>query len=276
MLLKRYILLIILLFILPLIYQYDSGFIVFSGNSQSFMMDRHTVLHTLASSSQPPYPGPLRPLEPTLREMYMHKGFEVGVIAGTSHQLTDIGTGMYTFMGTHWQTTDLNAGVFGRYHFNNRWAINSSFHYARIHAADSLAPKESARYRRGFYYNNQIYELNVKGEYYFRRIFYDSPFRLYGFLGAAIFYHNPDLTVPDPENFEQDSYSLIQPAIPMGLGISYHYNENLRIGFDIGHRVTFTDYLDGFTRPAGPGDDAYFLASLKVSYFFGYQMFIPY
>ncbi len=276
MLLRRYILLVILLFVYPLIYHNDIGFLVYSGDSQSLMVDRHTELSVLSGSSQPPFPERLRPLEPSLREIYMHRGFEVGLIAGTSHQLTDIGTGMYTFLGTHWQTTDLNAGVFGRYHFNDRWAINSSFHYARIHAADSLAPKESARYRRDFYYNNQIYELNVKAEYYFRSIFYYSPFRLYGFLGAAVFYHNPDLTVPDPENFEEESYSLIQPAIPMGLGISYKYNENLRIGFDIGHRVTFTDYLDGFTRPAGPANDAYFLGSLKISYFFRDKTYIPY
>ncbi len=276
MLLIRYLLLIIFLIGLPEIFDDNLQFVAISNNSYSQISERHSMFSSESNRLRPPFIDRMRPLRPSRRALHMKKGFEAGIIIGTSHQLSDIGTGMYSFMGTHWETTDLNAGVFGRYHFNDRWAINSSFHYARIHAADSLAPKESARYKRDFYYNNQIFELNVKAEFYIPRILEDYPFRIYGFLGAAVFYHNPDLTVPDPENFEKESYGLIQPAIPMGLGILYFYNDNIRIGLDIGHRVLFTDYLDGFTRPAGPRNDAYFFGSLKISYFFGPQRYTPY
>ncbi len=209
---------------------------------------------------------------------YMELGFEAGIIAGTSHSLTNIGTGRPSFLGTHWETTDLNAGAFARYRFHPRWALNSSFHYARIHSADSLSGEGSGRYSRDFYFENQIFELNLTGEYFIASLFPAHPVDVYGFLGLAFFYHDPDLTVPDPPpaNYTEETYSHMQVAVPMGMGIIYRINENYRLGFDVGHRITFTDHLDGFSRPYSDDNDAYFLGSLRLSYFFTPHRYIPY
>ena len=275
----RLFLLIILLTGLPEVFVLDFGFEAYSNNSQPPMSDRRgRIRPNTPSRSRPPLTGRRKPLQRSIRSRLMQQeGIEAGIIGGTAHSLTNIGTGKTSFMGTHWETTDINLGVFGRYRIDNLWAVSSSFHYVRIHSADSLAPGTS-RYNRDFYFENQIFELSVKGEFYIPVVFDAFPVDVYGFLGVGIFYHNPKLTVPDPENFEKDSYNLIQPAIPMGIGIVYLINENFKIGFDVGHRMTFTDYLDGFSRTASDAHDSYFLGSIRVSYFFGdsHRRFRPY
>ena len=45
-------------------------------------------------------------------------------------------------------------------------------------------------------------------------------------------------------------YSNVQPAIPFGVGIKYIINPKWYIGFELGYRKTFFDYLDNI----GPGD----------------------
>ena len=273
----RLFLLIILFIGLPEVL--DFGFRAYSNNAQPPMSDRRSSLRPRnPSQSRPPYTGRRKPLQRSLRSRYVQQeGFEFGVILGTSHSLTNIGTGKPSFMGTHWETTDLNTGVFGRYRINDNLAVNSSFHYARIHSADSLAPENSSRFQRDFYFENQIFELSVKGEFYVPGLLEVIPLEIYGYLGVGLFYHNPQLTVPPGAVMPDDEYSLFQPAIPMGLGFKYSINESFIIGLDIGHRMTFTDYLDGFTRPASDSDDSYFLGSLRLSYFLGgYRSFRPY
>jgi hypothetical protein len=43
---------------------------------------------------------------------------------------------------------------------------------------------------------------------------------------------------------DKKPYSLWQPTIPFGGGVKFAITENLRIGFEIGLRKLFTDYLD--------------------------------
>lgn len=39
-------------------------------------------------------------------------------------------------------------------------------------------------------------------------------------------------------------YKLVQLCIPLGIGALYAVNEDIRVGFELGYRKTFTDYLD--------------------------------
>ncbi len=276
----RLLFLIALLSGLPELFLSSYSFEAYSSNARPPMSDRRESYRPQSQGrSRPPLTGRRRPLQRSLRSRYMQQqGFEVGLLGGTSHSLTNIGTGKPSFLGTHWETTDLNVGVFSKYRINDLWAVNASFHYVRIHSADSLAPENTARYTRDFYFENQIFEFSVRTEFFVPVLLDNYPIEVYGYLGLGAFYHNPDLTVPNPDNFEEPSYSLIQPVIPMGIGLAYPINRNFRIGLDIGHRLTFTDYLDGFSRPASDSNDAYFLGSLRVSYFFGdrQRRFIPY
>jgi hypothetical protein len=231
------------------------------------LMPPEVVSQTPSRSRLPSGERPLMPSRRTL--FYNQANWEVGAGGGVAYSLTDAG-GMSidkkaSFLNTQWNTADMATGIFARYRFNRIFAVNTTFHYARLNGADSIAGRS-----RGFYFNNQIAELAVRYEMFFPFPLAATPFDAYGFLGMAAFYNNPALYVPDPapSDFTWDEYSLIQPAIPMGFGFNYYYNNLLKIGYEIGWRKTFFDYLDGFTRPWSKGYDSYYFNTIKVTYIF--------
>ena len=99
------------------------------------------------------------------------------------------------------------------------------------------------------------------------------PLNPYIFLGVAAFHHNPQAKAPEfdlsctplPEagkwvNLQPlgtegqyvaggNPYSLIQLAIPLGLGVKVRLPDNLDFNFEIGFRQLFTDYIDDVGGP---------------------------
>jgi hypothetical protein len=221
----------------------------------------------LTPPSRSRIPSGKSPIAPSRRTLFYNpSGWEFGAGGGVAYSLTDAsGTSLdkkASFLNTQWSTADLNTGFFARYKIDRISAVNTTFHYARINGADSLAGRT-----RGFYFSNQIMELAVRYEVFvpFPALI---PVDLYGFIGAAAFYHNPVLYVPNPApaDFTRDEYSLIQPAMPVGFGISYSYNDFIKIGYEMGWRKTFFDHLDGFTRPWSKGNDSYYFNSLNFTF----------
>jgi hypothetical protein len=136
------------------------------------------------------------------------------------------------------------------------------------------------RYKRNLSFQNQINELSVVGIFdlfenqqtYMSR----AKWTPYAYIGVAVYFHNPkavapatDLTgAPLPEagnlvdlqplgtegqnanlptnavNYGIAPYSLVQFAIPFGLGARFRLTDVLDLSADIGFRYTFTDYLD--------------------------------
>jgi hypothetical protein len=218
-------------------------------------------------------PGNRKPISMSRRAISMHRfGWNIGGNIGSAYSLTDASGSSLNqrpgFLNTQWNTMSLNLGGFATYRFHENFAINTSLNYARLHGADSIAGRN-----RGFYFNNTILEMAVTTKVYAPISSPGFPFDFYGFIGIAGFYHNPQLTVPNPApaDFTWDQYSSLQPAIPIGFGFNYIYNRNLILGYEVGWRKTFFDYLDGFTRPWSKASDSYYFASLKVSYYIPQQ-----
>lgn len=221
--------------------------------------------------SDPPTHGRRSPL-PSLRDMELfgHRRWDIGLNIGTSHALTDIG-------GTNNQTpffildaqprgTRPHAGFFARYRLFRNHAINAQLNYGQLHEADTLSPKDSGRYNRRYFFDNEVFELAVKWEVYLPQWVFRSPLDVYAFLGLAVFYHDPELRVPDPDNFTPQDFNNIQPAFPLGAGLHYTFDNNLRLGFNLGWRKTFTDHLDGVSTPQSKGMDSYFFNQFSISY----------
>lgn len=227
------------------------------------------------SRSKPP-PQKRKPITQSRRSRAMTPtGWEFGGNIGTSHSLTEIGGSKNDsrgfIMDTQFEATSINIGAFGRYRFDYWLAAEVNFNYASISGADSLSPIGSSRYNRGFYFNNNIYELAAKAIGYAPRINHKIPLDIYAYLGVAGFYHNPSLSVPDPSNYDFEEFSNYQIALPMGLGAYYIFEQQYKLGLEIGWRKTFTDYLNGFTRPASKGYDSYYFTAIRFSYFINKQ-----
>ena len=179
------------------------------------------------------------------------------------------------FTSLRFKSTRPNIGVSYTRRFTPRISVRGMFAWGRITGDDlkSAAVNEAdnvPRYIRNLKFRNDIKELSAvatfdlfenRGTYLKRPDF--SP---YGFLGVAVFAHNPKAEyrgtfvalqplgtegqnlpkdeTADPAAIYPDPYARVQIAIPFGLGVKYKLDKNWDLGFEIGWRKTFTDYLD--------------------------------
>ncbi len=147
-------------------------------------------------------------------------------------------------------------GAFGRYKINPLLAVKGSFTYGRIQGADNLSTNPG-RQGRNLSFRNDILELAAVAEVYLfnfadvgHRGRYRMDFKSYAFAGLAGFRHNPKTeyngswVALQPLQTEGVSYKNIGLSIPVGMGFYFTYRRQHRFGWDIGWRLTFTDYLD--------------------------------
>jgi len=149
-------------------------------------------------------------------------------------------------------------GFFVRERASNTFSFCLSFDVIQLHGADSLSTNP-ARVGRNLSFENIVKEFTFKTEINLYTLYDIGPvrakqidFHMYGFTGFTVFLHNPtakymgnvyDLQPLKLEG-QSSAYSLIEPAIPLGIGLTYTFNRAHRFGAEIGWRITFTDYLD--------------------------------
>jgi Outer membrane protein beta-barrel domain len=147
--------------------------------------------------------------------------------------------------------------------------------YNYLAADDAKVDKTSisgqSRYLRNLSFRNQIKEFGVtlQGDIlptnrgYMRRNFLNP----YGYAGLSIFTNNPEALGPKDTPWEDQwvelqplktegqglkggpkTYSTIQIGVPIGFGVRYRLGNNWDLAFEIGYRLTFTNYLDDVGR----------------------------
>lgn len=141
------------------------------------------------------------------------------------------------------------------YELTDQILIRGAYNFARVNGSDAFNHKDNRL--RNLQFESTISEFSVVGEYYLFNL-YEKRYSPYGFIGLGIFHFDPYThdssgrkVFLKPLSTEgqgiypnKKPYSLWQPAIPFGGGIKFAITENLRIGFEIGIRKLFTDYLD--------------------------------
>lgn len=179
--------------------------------------------------------------------------FDIGGFMGTCLYQGDITN---NFIGK----ANFAGGINLRYNVNPYIAVRAGLTYGRIGADDKQA-KSQARKDRNLNFKSPVIEFSLVGEY---NVFgYNSGSRRrypgmvkskwspYVFGGISYFMFNPTTTYQGQvvnlsaiQTEPEKSYSLMQIAIPAGLGIKYNFERFWTIGFEMGYRKTFTDYLD--------------------------------
>jgi hypothetical protein len=185
---------------------------------------------------------------------------DIGVNIGGSNYVGEIGgdegEARSFLLDMKPKQTKIDGGGFYRYRFGESTGVQLGLNYIRIGGHDSLSTN-AGRAGRNLGFRNTIWELAVRGEYYFYstndvggRGRYQLDFKAYLFGGVAGFLHNPqsyyqgDWVSLQPLATEGITYSKLQFAIPVGVGFFYTYKRVHRIGWDFNVRKTFTDYLD--------------------------------
>lgn len=187
---------------------------------------------------------------------------DYGISAGASNYFGEFGGGKGEGRGfladMEFSFTRWTLGGFYRYRISSKIALKASLNYIRLSGDDAKSGNRT-RGARNLNFINDMFELSVNGEYYIYKVNdvggtgrYRTDFNIYLYGGIGAFYSNPkgqhavsgDWVSLRGLNSESKSYSVINLAIPLGIGFYYTLDRKYRIGMEIGWRTTFTDYID--------------------------------
>jgi len=176
------------------------------------------------------------------------QGIHLNLFFGMSNYSGDLQEKRFTFSQSH-----LAGGLGLSFDVAKQFSIRTAFKLGKVSADDSKG-RNAAR-NLNFFTN--IAEFSVDGQYFFKPLG-QNPLTPYIFLGLAFYHFNPytfDSTGKkyflhplgtEGEGYVpgRSEYKLTELSIPLGAGVKLSMTENLNVGFEIGIRRLFTDYLD--------------------------------
>ena len=190
-----------------------------------------------------------------------HNYFEVGIGGGIMNYSGELTSSIFDYKHIH-----PGGAIFGRYSMGKFIGFRAQMALGSISGNDADSPDQRNQIRNldfksHLFEGSIIVEANLMG---FHPRGHQSMFSPYVFIGLGIFNFEPYTTHFDPNkdalevklrafNTEgqgsatftnRPEYSPTQATILMGIGFKYAINSNIAIGFEIGFRPTFTDYLD--------------------------------
>lgn len=180
---------------------------------------------------------------------------ELGPIVGGTFYMGDLNPYM------PFKETNLAGGLVYRFNIHSRLSFRANFIYGHLEGDDANS-SNAFRQNRNLSFHTDIYEGAVGVEFsYF-------PFQLgherykgtaYLLAEIGIFKMNPKTFTDDGDEVELRSlgtegqgselnskspYKLTQLVLPIGVGAKMSLSKRVGIGFEMGLRKTFTDYID--------------------------------
>ncbi|MEI6523016.1 MAG: DUF6089 family protein [Bacteroidota bacterium] len=159
-------------------------------------------------------------------------------------------------------STRYNFAGYSRYKVNKSISLKGQLLLLNISGADKFST-EVSRVARNLNFSTNIIEASVQGEWNFfsqtrlsgggglsKGRKKKTDFRSYIFAGVGAFYYNPTTTINGTKyklrDFQTEGvkYSPIGISFPLGIGLAYTIDRKYRLSFDLGYRITNTDYLD--------------------------------
>lgn len=180
---------------------------------------------------------------------------ELGIMLGGAHYLGDL--------NPFFKINRIKpaASIFYRYHKNPRLTFRANFTYGSVEATDQDATWAIFK-NRNLDFKTNLFELGAGLEFHYLKFQLGSKRHrgtAYLLAELALFRMNPMGTSPSGEWIalqplategqgtdlsNRGRYSLIQLAIPLGVGAKFSLGPKMSIGVEAGIRKTFTDYLD--------------------------------
>ncbi len=187
------------------------------------------------------------------RNDYVQKG-EFGITAGASHYFGDINTRAAI------NRPKPALGVFFRKQFGNYIAARLTAHYAQVGYSDTYSKNDYQKIRN-LSFNSNIWEVALQGDFNFFKFIPGDPdhsFTPYVSLGIGAFTFDPYAYLNGEKQFlrplgtegqvlgyqGRKPYNTMAFCIPIGVGVKYNISDRFNVSFEIGQRLTSTDYLD--------------------------------
>jgi hypothetical protein len=187
--------------------------------------------------------------------------FEAGGMIGVSNYSGELVNSIVDVKHLH-----LAGGLFLRYNMNQYLSLRLNGAYGTI-SGDDANSRDIRNRIRNLHFRSHILDVGVLAEINFMGFNptgHKKMFSPYAFVGFAVFNYNPKARHFDPNRDgewvalqpystegqgnaalpNRDPYNMTQLSIPLGLGFKFAVNSHLNIGFEVGFRKTFTDYLD--------------------------------
>lgn len=169
--------------------------------------------------------------------------------AGISNYQGDLQDKKFTFQQAHFA-----AGIGLSYEITEQLYLTGNIKIGKLSGDDK---KETKNINRNLNFSSPLSEFHLGVEYDLINL-NERPLTPYLFTGIAVYSFNPytfdssgrktylQALGTEGQGFYngRTKYNLTQISIPFGGGIKLAVNENVRIGFEIGFRKLFTDYID--------------------------------
>ncbi len=174
--------------------------------------------------------------------------FSVTLFAGTSNYQGDLQDKRLTFNQAHF------AGGLGlSYDLTDHFSIRSGITFGKVSADDKLGRNKE----RNLNFASSLREEHLGLQYYITPLA-EHALTPYVFAGIALYHFDPytydtagvkyylrPLSTEGQGFIDgKKEYPLTQMAIPFGAGVKLSLSENINVGFELGLRKLFTDYLD--------------------------------
>lgn len=178
--------------------------------------------------------------------------FHITVFGGFANYQGDLQSKYFTL-----NQSNLGVGLGVKYDLTPNFALRAGLNYGTIEADDKQ--NEPKLQPRNLSFRSRIVEGNLLLEYTLFDLT-EKKLSPYAFAGVALFHFNPyandtlgNKIYLKPLSTEgqglaqypdRKPYKLTQFAIPFGAGVKFRISDNTVLGYEIGLRKTFTDYLD--------------------------------
>ncbi|MBK9106930.1 MAG: outer membrane beta-barrel protein [Saprospiraceae bacterium] len=178
------------------------------------------------------------------------KGYELGGWIGAAHYFGDLNN-LYRL-----NEPGLAFGFTGRYNFDTRLSVRMQLNYHRI-AGNDAKSRNAFDLRRNLNFFSDVFEVAPCMEFNFFPLKHGSREEFvspYMYAGISIFHYNPK-TEYQGENvalrelgtegqISGQEYNEIGSAWLIGGGVKLDLNDKWSLNFDLGYRLTATDFLD--------------------------------
>ncbi|HVM89262.1 MAG TPA: DUF6089 family protein [Puia sp.] len=185
------------------------------------------------------------------------------------------------------RTVRPGAGILVNRFLNHSFSVRANFSYGMLKGDDALYASPVWRRERNFNFSTPLFETsvlavwNVLGKNGSANNHGFAPY-LFAGVGYSFLNIKRDWSRMNISYFAGETGTLNGlardttkhlsnsiPVLPIGVGVRYAVNEHFSIFTEWSYRITFTDYLDGFSYAANPSKkDYYHSLSLGIVYTF--------
>jgi hypothetical protein len=206
--------------------------------------------------------------------------YEIGLNAGRmiyQGDLTPSALGSF-------QTSRLSIGLTFAKPISTSLAIRAALLFGGISGDEAIYSKPAYRQQRNFNFTSSVREITVQAVWSFPGVPQQQKgFSAYAFAGGGFSLLR---VVPNSDNFNPEFFGAdaariqsglaedaahgtpkLLPLLLAGAGVKYFFKPQWGVNAEASYRITYTDYLDGFSRSANPDlNDHYMNYSIGVIY----------